>query len=379
MREEIHNVVAGSTRHTPARIRLDWRHIMDSLTPHDYFQQAFSFDEPDSSQPQRTCAGPCGRVLPATVEFFYRDKYSKDGMDTRCKDCDWAKRNKTGRLRRKQLNVEVPPGQKLCTPCEQLLPATSEFFYRDRSKNDGLMSTCKKCSHHRKGEGIYRASLDIPEGMKRCAGRCKQLKPANPEFFQRANLRKDGLYPYCKVCSAEKRNTPEARAAKLSYNRAYYNDQENHDKILTQRRDNYHNDPEIRQLAIDRNKRPEVKEYQRAYLKEYNSSPDAPARKKLYGSTRRTRKKSVSGKHTAQQITALLKRQKHKCYYCAIKFEKHEGKYVYQVEHTFPLSRVSGTDIPANDISYLVLACPSCNKKKRAKFPWEFPEGGRLF
>jgi hypothetical protein len=35
-------------------------------------------------------------------------------------------------------------------------------------------------------------------------------------------------------------------------------------------------------------------------------------------------------------------------------------------------------DIPANDISYLVISCGPCNVSKGARFPWEWIDGGRL-
>lgn len=220
---------------------------------------------------------------------------------------------------------------------------------------------------------------DSPDSnpVKRCA-KCRKYFPATPEYFQRDKQRKDGLYSYCKECVAERRNSPEARESKHAYNQAYYKTPEKREHILTQRKDNYHNDPEVRQQAIDYNKRSDVREYQRVYLTVYNRTPEAQAKRKVAKHARRAREKVVLGTHTSQQIQDLLKRQKHKCYYCFTKFEKKNGKYVYHVEHTFPISRVAGTDIPANDISYLVLACPSCDRNKSDKFPWEFFEGGRL-
>jgi len=85
--------------------------------------------------------------------------------------------------------------------------------------------------------------------------------------------------------------------------------------------------------------------------------------------------------YTAAQIREQLKRQHYRCYYakCGFaKFQRIKGKFVYHVEHTFPVSRVAATATPANDIGYLVLACPACNLSKGDKFPWEWPEGGRL-
>lgn len=38
------------------------------------------------------------------------------------------------------------PGQKMCYGCKQLLPTTTEFFYRDASRKDGLSGMCRECS-----------------------------------------------------------------------------------------------------------------------------------------------------------------------------------------------------------------------------------------
>jgi HNH endonuclease len=116
----------------------------------------------------------------------------------------------------------------------------------------------------------------------------------------------------------------------------------------------------------------------KAHREAFRNRPGGKDRIHAYMRNREARKKAVLGAHTPEQIQDQLKRQKHKCYYCQKQLQKVEGKYVYHVEHTFPLSRVAGTDIPANSIDYLVLACPHCNTSKKDKFPWEWPEGGRL-
>ncbi len=117
-----------------------------------------------------------------------------------------------------------------------------------------------------------------------------------------------------------------------------------------------------------------VKGWKRKYAKSDRGHEVARAKEHR----RRARQRAVPGSHTPEQIQEQLIRQRRKCYYCRGKFEKRGNQYVFHIEHTFPLSRVVGTDIPANDIGYLVLACPTCNFKKRDKFPWEWPEGGRL-
>jgi hypothetical protein len=43
------------------------------------------------------------------------------------------------------MNDSIAPS-KICKRCEQTLPATSEYFCKDKSRKDGLCSNCKKCN-----------------------------------------------------------------------------------------------------------------------------------------------------------------------------------------------------------------------------------------
>jgi Pyruvate/2-oxoacid:ferredoxin oxidoreductase delta subunit len=285
------------------------------------------------------------------------------------------------------LSQESNP-QKQCTKCKLFFPATLEFFFKDKSRKDGLYSRCKSCESKR--EKARRRSINmkpevtitVPDGQKRCA-KCENVYPATPEFFYRARQRKDGLYSYCKVCNDAIRHDPEERKKKIAYNHAYYRNEENRTRIKAQTRAYYRSHhSEAREKAKIHNQLPEVREYRLAYFKEYNKRPEIRERdreaRNIAKKNRRAHAKAIAGSYTNDQIRDLLKRQKHKCYYCCQQFEKRDGKYIYHIDHTYPINRVVGTDIPANDIAYLVLACPSCNHKKSDKFPWEFPEGGRL-
>src|SRR6267154_1063749 len=232
---------------------------------------------------------------------------------------------------------------------------------------------------------------DIP--LKRCT-KCGEEFPATPEFFHRMKQSKDGLRPNCKVCMRknvlEGQRRPEMHARRLAYMKTYNSRPEVRARNIA-----WHKRPEVREYQRIYEHRPEIKERTRIRQKDYRSLPEVQAyirsrykiyrkrpevrqRSRVHARTRDARKKTIQGTHTAQHIQDLLKRQRYKCYYCRDKFEKRKGRYVYHVDHTFPVSRVAGTDIPANDISYLVLACPTCNQRKQDKYPWEWPEGGRL-
>jgi hypothetical protein len=256
---------------------------------------------------------------------------------------------------------------------------------------------------------------DVP--LKRCPS-CPEPEenrwhPATPEYFSRDKQKKDGLRPQCKACQSKKdkeyRDSPEGKAhiqAHLSRPEVqkYRNDQRmiyiHHpsrwERLKAHKKEydaGYEARPEVIAHKQEYDNRPDVRERERAYMqvyfkvygKTYYSRLGVQERCRVRDHSRRARKKAVLGTHTAAQVQEQLKRQHYRCYYAACGFSKFprirkngQWKYAYHVEHTFPLSRVAGTDIPANDMGYLVLSCKACNRRKGKRFPWEWPEGGRL-
>jgi hypothetical protein len=248
----------------------------------------------------------CTKEFP--LECFNKKNQSHDGLSYRCKACDkgYSKQYLQSRakgeiLRGRQFFQELrETSQKSCSACKEILPATDEFFYRNKTKGDGFSLECKECVNKR-----------------------------NKEYYARSNIRKQ-----------------------KSLDMKVYNE-------------NYYSQPGSR-------------EHVRNYHDEYYTRPHAQELRRASGRNRRARTRSVKGTHSSKQILDLLKRQKYNCYYCQKPLKKNKDKYIYHVDHTYPISRIAGTDIPANSIDYLVIACPACNTRKSDKFPWEFPEGGRL-
>src|SRR5258708_8422182 len=217
----------------------------------------------------------------------------------------------------------------------------------------------------------WRFAMDtLPQNtpQKQCTGPCGRTLPATPGYFHRDKGKKDGLASRCKQCASqyekERWKNPEHR----EYMRSYRSRPYARERRLEQNRA-FDNSPHGRKWN---------REYAKKYNKEYGQRPEVRKADRTNCHNYRAHKRAVLGTHTPEQIQEQLKRQKRKCYYCSTRFVKVKGQYVYHIDHTFPLSRVAGTDIPANSIDYLVLACPTCNISKKDKFPWEFPEGGRL-
>lgn len=263
---------------------------------------------------------------------------------------------------------DVP--HKQCTgDCKQWLPATPEFFRHTKRGKYGLRSHCKAC------DGKWaKAHNSQPEVKARTNARRKERYHTNPEVRTKELIAKRAYSSRPDVKERRKDRDRERQSIPgvLEQLRAISNARASRPESKERRRYRYHNYPDVHERILKEQKatrsRPEFRERSRP-------------KKRIQASHRRAQLKTISGNYTLAQIQDLLKRQKYRCYYAACghaRFEKRNGKYIYHIEHTFPTSRVAGSDIPANDINYLVLACPSCNSKKCDKFPWEWPEGGRL-
>lgn len=271
-----------------------------------------------------------------TFEYFYHSKKTPDGLCISCKDC-YNQRDQYRRQHPKEPDI-LPDGYKRCTGCKEIFPATPEFFHRATQRKSGLSSRCKECNHKGINDHYKRNSERLYEEHK-------QYRKANPHVIRQIAKRR-----------REKTN---------AYQRKWKKDHA--DEIRVQQRKYQESHAE------------DISRWHREWAKEH------PEEIRLHAHNYRARKKEVEGEYTTAQIQEQLKRQDYHCYYARCGFAKFERvkengkwKYLYHIDHTYPLTRIVGTDIPGNNISYLVLSCHSCNESKGNKFPWEFFEGGRL-
>jgi hypothetical protein len=141
---------------------------------------------------KKRCTGECGRILPATPEFFHRQGVTKKGrqcIHAICRAC----KNVHG------LPEKLPKGKKKCTKCERILPDTPKHFHRRMLTKEGrqlLVGTCKACKN------VHGLPEKLPQGKKRCT-KCERILPATPEFFHRNGVTKKGLkclVSSCKAC-----------------------------------------------------------------------------------------------------------------------------------------------------------------------------------
>jgi hypothetical protein len=94
-----------------------------------------------------------------------------------------------------------------------------------------------------------------------------------------------------------------------------------------------------------------------------------PEKRRAIVRNRTARRKNALGKHTAEEVLEMLKRQKWKCAACGVSIRKRR-----HIDHRIPL--VLGG---SNDISNLQGLCPTCNCRKGPKHPdvWA-RENGKL-
>lgn len=89
------------------------------------------------------------------------------------------------------------------------------------------------------------------------------------------------------------------------------------------------------------------------------SPKNNPDRVKTNARNGKQKRKNVPGKHTAQDIAAIIKLQKGKCAYCKVKLGKKR-----HIDHIVPVSK-GGT----NDRQNLQITCIPCNLTKGARDP----------
>lgn len=219
-------------------------------------------------------------------------------------------------LRRCILDI-VP--QKLCSACNNLYPATPEYFTRN--------------------------------GKNRLSSRCKQCKSQIDKVYREAHA--DERHAYQKVY--RQTHIEERRAYHKAYGYTHIEErrvrnQDHADNIYEKQRT--YREKHAEKISMRR------RAYRLAHIEE----------ERAITRNRHARKKSNGGIHTAADIQKQYANQKGKCYYCQAKVGS-----TYHVDHVIPLSR-NGSNDPSN----LVIACTVCNARKYNKLPHEWPEGGRL-
>jgi 5-methylcytosine-specific restriction endonuclease McrA len=185
---------------------------------------------------------------------------------------------------------------------------------------------------------------------ERTCTKCGIEQPVDLSHFPLT--RRGHLSGVCRACGSEKQRIWRAahRETCNAYHRAY---RAAHPEVEANR------DP-VQVAARKRAYQAAHPEKNRACKRAYRAVHADEMR--AWGRNRRARQRNAPGSHTAADVVAQYLRQHGCCYWCAAKVGKG-----YHVDHVIPLAKGG-----SNGSDNLVIACPSCNRKKSDKLPQEF-------
>lgn len=260
---------------------------------------------------------------------------------------------------------------KVCKKCGRIYPATTDYFFKSMNVKSGLRSKCKKChtkqtdnylkSEARKQytESLY-ARMNAGEllGYRECST-CKRIYPASLEYFFKAPAQYLGLRSKCKKCmtveSATSKQKPENKERANRTSREYYYkhraEASRRYKEYYQCRREYHLE---RAKEYRRNNIEKYKAYDRSYV--INNRDKVRLKWIRKGHRRRARERETEVHYTLEQWAACLDFFGHSCAYCGA------SGVPLQKEHFVPVT--SGGDFTINNI---IPVCGSCNSSKQAR------------
>ena len=296
---------------------------------------------------------------------FRKNTASRDGLQSSCKPC----RNAVDAARKRKLRTgEIPyieVHEKVCTQCQECLSVTA--FAKDRKCRDGLQCWCKVCQ---KAAQIERASKrrtgEIPyiEVHEKVCTQCQECLPATA--FTKKTASRDGLGTSCKPCnsSAQTERVSKLRTGEIPYI-------EVHEKVCTQcqeclpvtafvkntaSRDGLHASCKACRNAADAAWK--LRDPLGFALANSNRRHQRRARERTNGGTG----------FTKAHLYLLHEKQGATCPYCATYRQGQRPHRIsltrrasYHIDHVIPLVK-GGT----HDITNLILCCPECNLKKQA-------------
>lgn len=207
-----------------------------------------------SETPLKKCT-KCGQGFPATTEYFHPANKTKDGLRSRCRPCTLEDNTEQRRAKGARPAGECYwDGKKLCPVCKEWKPYTEEHFGKNKNTKSGLMSNCKECNrahvakHHEEHPEIhqewrennrdrlrilarqnyYKRTGGKPHQPKQIDGQrycpaCDKWKPATLEFWYQSSSGSNGLATYCIPCGLTKMKSSYERnkEARLRYIRQW--------------------------------------------------------------------------------------------------------------------------------------------------------------
>lgn len=302
-------------------------------------------DAPNSTLKQCSrkdkCINPLGSWLPATSEFWQRDRSKAFGLASACKCCVLA----DGKRRRK----EAPERKK----------AAAKRYYEKHRDEIKEKTLAYYYANHEELKAKKRQYGQVHK--EEIAQKQRAYRNANPEEYLARHRISSLRYYY--------RNRDKYRAWRKAnpnkprqYQSTYY---QKHKSEIAERGKRYRQNSRDQVRVTNANWRKrnpdKVRDKERRYAKAH------PEKLRLKWRVRSARERAGSGSHSQNDVEVQYRSQKGRCWWCG---DSLNG--VFHVDHIIPLAR-GGSNNPDN----ICCSCAPCNLSKGSKLPYEWR--GRLF
>jgi len=279
----------------------------------------------------------CGRELEATTEYFSKAKKGKYGLKSICKKCA-CQEDAEYRAKKKELKMQnseiIPEGMKKCTRCQQIKPATTEYFNNKKSGKYGLTGRCKECLKVVRQQNSEREKERNKLWREENKEHCKQYREENKEHINEYHKQYDETHKEQKKEYYKKYRYQRKEMLNELGRQKYY---ENIEYEQQRSRNYYKNNKEKHRISVK------------------NWLENNKKLKPIYWQRRRTLLNMTEVSLTLEQWEQIKKDFNNRCCYC------NEEKPL-TIDHFIPLSKMG--ELTTNNV---VPACQSCNSSKNNK------------
>lgn len=235
---------------------------------------------------------------------------------------------------------------KRCSKCGERHPRTPEYFYRNKSKGDGLSTECKPCNRAHSKKWRKDNPEKQAENSRKWSAANQGRAYANQKTWREANPEKRSEY------------SRRWRERNPEYSRNRY--AANRERVRQQQKEAYAANPEP---AKERARQWKIANHDRVLANAKRWRVENPERRRLSHHRRSARKRRVLTQLTISQWEWLKQQSGHCCVYCG-RHQDECGRL--QQEHVVPLSRGG-----AHTVNNIRPACADCNYRKHDKTPAE--------
>lgn len=110
---------------------------------------------------------PCSKCHQFVLRSdFFKDKYQSDGLCSSCKECQSRQQGVKHHLIKVMVSDDMKycrKGENCLNPEGPILPATLEYFFKDSTNKSGLHAYCKMCNSARNKDYVNRNHLKVKE------------------------------------------------------------------------------------------------------------------------------------------------------------------------------------------------------------------------